>query len=97
MLTMRTHRLQSGLLLLALLIGQWLSFAHHFQHPAALTEAPCALCVHAPGLDGGAPLASAVALVLPAPQTAVACMVNGILPLRTHAAHSIRGPPSTFV
>jgi hypothetical protein len=49
------NRFHKALLVLALVLGQWLTLAHSFQH-AALDPADqqCQLCLHAQGLDSGA-------------------------------------------
>jgi hypothetical protein len=85
------------LLALALVLGQWLSLAHDFQHPALKVDAACQICVHAQGLDGGA-LAPVVHLpsqfaIGEAPGT-VAAMVASLAP---QARIRIRGPPATAI
>ena len=67
---MRTHRRQAIVLALALLLGQWLAFAHGFIHAAsAAPDAQCEFCVHAQGLDSAAPGMALASLALPPPAT----------------------------
>ncbi|MBI2383094.1 MAG: hypothetical protein HYV18_03370 [Gammaproteobacteria bacterium] len=91
----RTH-LRPLLLLLALTLGQWLSFAHAAQHPALAVDQPCPVCLHAQGLDGALPPAkpvlpaiSGAARPVPPPPRRAA-----VAPLRRC---TIRGPPLPLV
>ena len=91
-----TSRLRpsSLLLALALLLGQWLVLAHDFEHPALADDANCQICVHAQGLDGGAP-ASAPALALAITVAgAPLALVPAAPALPAAASYDIRGPPS---
>lgn len=55
---MRNPVLQKSLLILALVLGQWLGFAHGFKHAGlAATETVCEMCVAAHGLDDALPAA----------------------------------------
>lgn len=91
---MRMRRRLSPLLLgLALLLTQWLSYAHAIEHPALQQDKACAVCILGANLDSGAPLMQAPTIVLllqshryivtPAPIT------GGQRPLTTRA----RAPP----
>ncbi|WP_428310499.1 hypothetical protein [Hydrocarboniphaga sp.] len=57
-------RLQSVLLVLALLLAQWLSFAHSLDHAGPLPEHDCGLCVAAMDLDTVVPVAAMSAATL---------------------------------
>lgn len=93
------NRLRNAVLLLALVLGQWLTFAHAQQHPAfGAAEKACVYCVHAPGLDAGA--------ATPAPALAAERPARHETPLapRPAAARTIlfsaapiRGPPAFLV
>ncbi len=61
------HRLPSLALGLALLLTQWLTFAHALEHPALRTDKACAVCIVGIHLDSGAPLPQMPSLAL-APQ-----------------------------
>ncbi len=93
--SMRHPALQKSLLILALVLGQWLGFAHGFKHvDAAPAEAPCEMCLYAHGLDDALPPSAPATLARPgavheAPAAkAIACVVR-----LAAAAHPIRGPP----
>ncbi|TJY65111.1 hypothetical protein E4T66_02485 [Sinimarinibacterium sp. CAU 1509] len=85
------------LLTLALFMGQWLQAVHDVTHPTLATDVHCQICMHAPGIDGGAVGSRPVALAPPATHEAP---VAGefVLPqnLRRTTPHN-RGPPATFV
>src|SRR3546814_6071570 len=52
---MRRHvHLRFVLLAAALALGQWLSLAHSFEHPALRIDVACQICAHGQGLDGSA-------------------------------------------
>lgn len=78
---------------LALLLGQFLSFAHAFEHPALAAEPHCQVCVHAQALSAGAIsefCASIPALHgIEAPQRASWSDTGA----RLSSLHRIRGPP----
>jgi hypothetical protein len=59
---MRTRRLPSLLLGLALLLTQWLSFAHALEHPALSPDKTCSICVLGLNIDSGAPLPASPAV-----------------------------------
>lgn len=93
---MQTRSRQSLILALALLLGQWLTFAHDWQHPAAAADVNCQICLHAPNLSTGAPPAGGIALALTATTEAPqALAVSGIRP-RAVARIRIRGPPANL-
>ena len=49
---MRHPAFQKSLLVLALVLGQWLGFAHGFKHAGlAAGEPTCEMCLYAHGLD----------------------------------------------
>ena len=93
------QRLRNAVLLLALVLGQWLTFAHAQQHPAVgHLEKACVYCVHAPGLDTGglAPVAS-LTIQLPFRHETPAIARQTTARQVRATAPPIRGPPSTFV
>ncbi len=91
----RIRTRQSLLLVMALLLGQWLAFAHDSLHPAIGADVHCQLCAHVQSLASGLPASntqvSFVAFAHEAPQAAVA-LVTYASPRR---ACPIRGPPET--
>ncbi|MFA5939074.1 MAG: hypothetical protein WC809_06935 [Sinimarinibacterium sp.] len=93
---MRRPLIKNVALILALVISQWLVFAHAVSHPALALDPNCQVCVHAPGLDTGALASTPAALPQPAavesPQRAVAC-ITAAAP-RNHTR--IRGPPKSL-
>ncbi|QHS09305.1 hypothetical protein [Sinimarinibacterium sp. NLF-5-8] len=62
---MRTRSLHRWLMILALALSQWLVIAHAHEHPALAVDQACAVCLHAPGVLGGALAASPAPLALP--------------------------------
>lgn len=56
------RRLPQFLLLFALLLTQWLSVAHAFEHPALSSDQNCAICLFDAGLDSAAPLPAAAVI-----------------------------------
>lgn len=90
---MRTRRLPTLLLGLALLLTQWLSFAHALEHPALSPEKTCSICVLGLNIDGGAPLPASPAvahwLASEAPGSSVEVSVIAAKPPTTRA----RAPP----
>lgn len=95
--SVRIRTRHSVLLALALLLGQWLAFAHELQHPALGGDVDCQLCVHAQNLASGAAPASGGLPALKA--SAEAPQAPDLAPPATRAAAliRIRGPPSTLV
>lgn len=85
------------LLALALAIGQWLSLAHTFEHPALKVDLACQICAHGQGLDGSAlaptlQLSSQFAISeAPAQETAAVVLVV------PRTLHRIRGPPASAI
>lgn len=82
---------------LVLLLGQLLTVAHGFEHPALSTEASCQLCLHAQGLDSGATAPAAPALShlasVEAPQAAPG--TRGVA--RLIRSFNARAPPLSLV
>ncbi|MEQ1439490.1 hypothetical protein AAG565_09005 [Fontimonas sp. SYSU GA230001] len=91
---MRRPLIKNIALILALVISQWLVFAHAVSHPALTLDANCQFCIHAPGLDSGAlagtPAALPQAAAVETPQPAVV-RAAAIAPQQRIR---IRGPPS---
>lgn len=93
---MRNTAFQKTLLVLALILGQWLGFAHGLKHVGlAGAEATCEMCLYAQGLDN--------ALLSVPPQhlgfasgTHEAPTLKGIICVAYQRAadHPIRGPPA---
>lgn len=90
---MRTRRMPTLLLALALLLTQWLSFAHALEHPALAQDKACSVCVLGMNLDGGAPLPASPAVahwVATDAASAPLTLHDGVsTPRTTHA----RAPP----
>lgn len=91
---MRAHRIKKSLLVLALVMGQWLAFAHVLQHPASSPgEQLCQIGLHAQGLDAAAAapvMPDLPAQILqPAPARSLPAVYTA---LRLHT-YPIRGPP----
>lgn len=91
----RLLRHRSLILALALLLGQWLAFAHALQHPALLDDPACALCVHAQSLGSGALAAAPTAPSLPVANERPRAPRARVLAFVSRSIHPIRGPPST--
>ncbi|PPE75939.1 hypothetical protein C3942_03395 [Solimonas fluminis] len=87
----RTHH--SLLLALALLLGQWLAFAHELQHPALGADVDCQLCVHAHNLASGAPAAAAAQAFAQYTQESPAAATPVAVVAAQRRLHPIRGPP----
>ena len=91
---MQIKQRHSLVLVLALLLGQWLTFAHGLEHPALSVHADCGACVHVHHLGSGAQQA---ATVLPDfGQRAHEAPDSALPPFITVAAlrgQPIRGPP----
>ncbi len=86
----------SVLLALALLLGQWLSFAHQLQHPALSGDVDCEFCVHAQNLASGAAAAGSSAPQFAATQEAPGSLAIAAPASRPVALIRIRGPPLTL-
>lgn len=85
------------LFVLALVFSQWLVVAHAAAHPALAVDLHCQICLHAPGIDGGA-LASKPVALLPCASTEVpASPATGDIRAATYRDTRIRGPPSLLV
>ncbi|WP_162932513.1 hypothetical protein [Solimonas sp. K1W22B-7] len=93
---MRLRPRHSILLALALLLGQWLSFAHQLQHPALNGDVDCEFCVHAQNLASGAPAAGSAAPQFAATQEAPGVLAVAVAASRPAALIRIRGPPMTL-
>ncbi|WP_428310859.1 hypothetical protein [Hydrocarboniphaga sp.] len=93
---MRTRRLPHLLLALALLLTQWLSFAHALEHPALSAEKACSICALGINIDGGAPLPASPAVAhwqpSEAPRSSIDTRVVSAIPPETRA----RAPPQTL-
>ncbi|MDB5972143.1 MAG: hypothetical protein JWQ90_4593 [Hydrocarboniphaga sp.] len=89
----RARRLRAALLGCALLLTQWLTFAHAVEHPALSQDKACAVCVMGLNLDGGMPLPALPTIAywfpteLPPPQAAADAASAGLPTARA------RGPP----
>jgi len=90
---MRTRRLPSLLLGLALLLTQWLSFAHALEHPALSQDKACSVCILGLNIDGGAPLPASPGLILGAAHEAPAELAVASLVSATPPATRARAPP----
>jgi hypothetical protein len=91
----QTHH--SLLLALALLLGQWLAFAHELQHPALGSDVDCQLCVHAHNLASGAPAHAATPEFARHAQEAPPAAAPVVIVAAQRRLHPIRGPPETQV
>lgn len=93
---MRRPLIKNVALILALVISQWLVFAHAVSHPALALDPNCQVCVHASGLDSGAlartPPALPQAAAIEAPQPAL--VRAAVAAPRNHPR--IRGPPKSL-
>lgn len=91
---LRPLRHHAWLLALALMLGQWLVFAHGLQHSALADDPACSLCVHAQQLGSGAPSAAPGLPSLAFQQEAPA-QAGTVSALSTpHQAYQARGPPA---
>lgn len=92
---MRVSVFKKCLIVLALVMGQWLSFWHAFQHPAlGAADQLCQICVHAQGLDSGAITPSPTTLSFYAPERAKTPIRSIDLPCVSASHPPIRGPPT---
>ncbi|SEP90164.1 hypothetical protein SAMN04488038_102151 [Solimonas aquatica] len=91
---LRRLRHRPWLLALALMLGQWLVFAHGLQHPALADDPACSLCVHAQQLGSGtlsaAPQLPLLALRQEAPDVPAALPSSSAV----HQVYQARGPPA---
>lgn len=95
---MRPGHFRKHLLLLALILGQWLTFAHALQHPVlSAGEQLCQIGVHAQGLDAGATVAIPVALVFANQVAALVHTPRSSVAFHPSSQHLIRGPPARLV
>lgn len=95
---MRHSSLKSLLLVLLLVSGQWLNFAHAGKHPALSGggEQNCEFCVHAQGLGAG--LAEVPQVVVPSRAHEAPLALIFVSALADAPAHyPIRGPPLSLV
>ena len=92
---MRNPALQKILLVLALVLGQWLGFAHGFKHAdGVLSDAPCEMCLYAHGLDNTLPPAAAASLARLGTTHEAPLAKAVVFVARLAAAdYPIRGPP----
>lgn len=90
---MRSRRLPHLLLALALLLTQWLSFAHALEHPALSQDKACSVCVLGLNLDGGAPLPASPAVLHWAPGAAPAAIATVAAVRRPPPTTRARAPP----
>ncbi|MES2684455.1 MAG: hypothetical protein V4650_13130 [Pseudomonadota bacterium] len=92
---MRHPAFQKSLLVLALVLGQWLGFAHGFKHAGLVGgESSCEMCLYAHGLDDALPAAPPQALTRPAPgHEAPGCATPVFVAAKVANDYPIRGPP----
>lgn len=91
---MRIRRLHEVLMVLALVLGQWLTLAHAFQHPAlSAADFQCQICLHAQGLDSGAAPTPLQPASLAAAQEAPQRTAAPFFPTLAQAYYPIRAPP----
>lgn len=84
----------SLLLALVLLLGQWLTLAHAFEHPALAQDAACQFCVHAQGHEGALLKAVPSSPVLAGTTEAPAAACISAPQQTAPTAYDIRGPPA---
>lgn len=91
---MHVKQRYSLILALALLLGQWLAFAHGLEHPALSAHADCSACVHVHHLGSAARQAAAL---LPDfgrfSQEAPQSVLPPFVAVATLRGQPIRGPP----
>ncbi|MDP3857646.1 MAG: hypothetical protein Q8Q73_07785 [Stagnimonas sp.] len=94
---MRAPSFQSFLLVLVLVFGQWLNFAHASKHPALSggAEPSCEYCLHAQGLGAGLAALPKASLPRLAHEPA-AVAATGRFSTPAPSCYPIRGPPSFF-
>lgn len=94
---MSLRRLRPHLLLLAVLLGQWLGFAHASQHEVLEPgDAVCAYCVS--GIGSAPPPAQSLAFVLADVRAEAPCApVASRADSTRFSLHRNRGPPSPLV
>ncbi|MDD3763250.1 MAG: hypothetical protein PHP86_08185 [Nevskiales bacterium] len=91
---MRANPIRRSLLILALVLGQWLVFAHTLQHPSLASELHCQICLHAHGLDSGITSTPDHTVALTGTTEAPPPPVLVAPALRPVRHSPIRGPPS---
>lgn len=92
-LPMKPRRLHPLLLAFALLLTQWLSFAHALEHPALAQDKACAVCAIGINLDGGAPLPASPAVAAAPAHEAPLAVAAVTLVTAPRALPRARGPP----
>lgn len=91
---MRLRRSHSLLLVLALLLGQWLTFAHGLEHSALSSHVDCVACAHANHLGNGAkPASTALPDFGHLSQEAPQSVLPPLVAVATPRGQPIRGPP----
>lgn len=91
---MRLRHFRLLLLTFALVIGQWLTLAHAFEHPALAGDDSCQICVQH-GLEGTALAPQVAAPQLPGVTEAPVVSVVERPAFHLARIHRIRGPPQT--
>lgn len=90
MRTRRSHRL---LFVLTLVLSQWLVLAHALGHPALAVDLQCQVCLHAPGIDGGALAGKPATLPLGTQTASFPILVARAPAVARIERERIRGPP----
>lgn len=91
---MRKPTLQSLLLAVVLVFGQWLSFAHASSHPvlSAAGDQGCEFCVHVQGGSAGLAVLPQMPLPVFGHEVPVALPLQ-VVSVAAPAYYAIRGPP----
>lgn len=93
---MRKPLIKHLALILALVISQWLVFAHAVSHPALALDANCQVCVHASGIDTGALAHTPATLPQAAGVEAPQPLLVGNAVAAARYPTRIRGPPKSL-
>lgn len=93
---MRIKSLHKLLLAAVLVLGQWLTVTHDYQHPALGGDETCQVCLHGPNFQAGPAAAPVLASSWLTSEVPLVSRIDPVLVHRyTHA--SIRAPPALLV
>lgn len=93
----RSPALRSLLLVLALVAGQWLAFAHGLQHSALTPDADCEQCLQLRQLGHAAPASAPPLALRPPSLEAPAAPAPLTAARRSFTAYRSRAPPLVLV
>ena len=93
---MRLSPTRHLLLALVLLLGQWLSAAHAFEHPSLAADHHCHVCSHAQAMGAALPPAPLLPVLAGRYEAPLHVVDTGRRSTRIYR-HPIRGPPQPLM